>query len=135
MGERHQSRRSPENYGDTEPDPRGCCGHCCRYEGKFCAKKRIATLLALVDEGYTAEFEPSGDADREVKLKTGQWVNVWDIPEYFKDQEAIEDLRAFRNFQRLGWPYGPWAMNPAPYVDVMQELVAVDQIYHPKVTL
>ena len=70
-----------------------------------------------------------------VRLKTGQWVNVWDIPEYFKDQEAIEDLKAFRRFQRFGWPYGPWGMNPAPYVDLMESLATVDEIYHPRITL
>lgn len=95
----------------------------------------IATLLALIDEGYTEDYEPSGDADREVELKTGQWVNVWDIPRYFKDEKAIEAVRAFRRFQRLGWPYGPWGVNPAPYVFLMETLMAVDEIYHPKVTL
>jgi len=91
--------------------------------------------LALVNEGYNEQFEPSGDTDREVELKTGQWVNVWDIPGYFQDQEAIEAVRAFRRFQRLGWPYGPWGNNPAPYVSMMETLMAVEERYHPKVSL
>lgn len=95
----------------------------------------IATLLALIDEGYTPEYEPSGDAGREVELKTKQWVNVWDIPKLFADREAIETVRSFRRFQRLGWPYGPWGCNPAPYVELMETLMAVDEIYHPRMVL
>lgn len=93
----------------------------------------IATLLALINEGYTRDYEPSGDADREVELKTKQWVNVWDIPKLFADREAIEAVKSFRRFQRLGWPYGPWGINPAPYVDLMETLMAVDEIYHPRI--
>ena len=91
--------------------------------------------MALIDEGYTAEFEPSGDTDREVELKTGQWVNVWDIPGYFKDQQALEDVRTFRRFQRLGWPYGPWGLNPAPYVSLIETLMTVEERYHPNIRL
>ena len=93
------------------------------------------TLLALVNEGYTAEFEPSGDADREVELKTGQWVRVWDIPGLLNNQEALQDVLAFRRFQRLGWPYGPWGMNPAPYVELMEALMVVDARYHPRTVI
>lgn len=89
----------------------------------------------MINEGYTPDFEPSGDADREVELKTGQWVKVWDIPALFKDHEARQAIIAFRRFQRLGWPYGPWGMNPAPYVDLMETLMAVDERYHPRITL
>ena len=95
----------------------------------------ICTLLALIDEGYTAEYEPSGEPDREVELKTKQWVNVWDIPKLFQDQEAIHTIVAFRRFQRFGWPYGPWGENPAPYVDLMEALSKVDEVYHPRMTL
>lgn len=91
--------------------------------------------MALINEGYTAEYEPSGDADREVELKTKQWVNVWDIPGYFRDKDAYDDVVRFRRFQRLGWPLGPWGQNPAPYVDLIETLMAVDEIYHPRVTL
>lgn len=93
------------------------------------------TLLALINEGYTAEYEPSGGPDREVELKTKQWVNVWDIPALFQDQEAIRDIIAFRRFQRFGWPYGPWGMNPAPYVELMEALSKVEEVYHPRMTL
>jgi len=89
----------------------------------------------LVNDGYTHEYEPSGDAGREVELKTGQWINVWTIPDIFKDNTAVQDLLAFRRFQRLGWPYGPWGINPAPYVDLMEAMMAVDEKYHPRVTL
>lgn len=88
-----------------------------------------------MDEGYTPAFEPSGDAGREVELKTGQWVKVWDIPKMFEDREAMESIMEFRRFQRLGWPYGPWGLNPAPYVDLMDTLMRVDEIYHPRQTL
>ena len=89
-----------------------------------------------MNEGYTQEYEPSGDADREVELKkAGLWINVWEIPDIMKDQTAIQDLIAFRRFQRLGWPYGPWGMNPAPYVEMIDTLLAIEEKYHPKVVL
>ena len=92
----------------------------------------MTTLLALVNEGYTLEYEPSGDADREVELKTKDWVNVWDIPKILNNQEAMSGLVAFRRFQRLGWPLGPWGIHPAPYVEAIEALVRVDEIYHPR---
>lgn len=88
-----------------------------------------------MNEGYKPDYEPSGDADREVELKTGQWIRVWEIPGFFQDAEALQEIRAFRRFQRFGWPYGPWALNPAPYVDLMELLSRVDEIYHPRVVL
>jgi len=93
------------------------------------------TLLALVNEGYTPEYEPSGDADREVQLKTGQWIKVWTIPDLMQNETAIQDVRAFRRFQRLGWPYGPWGNNPAPYVELIEAMMAVEEKYHPRLTL
>lgn len=65
-------------------------------------------------------------------FKTGQWVRVHGIPELFKDRQAMEDVVAFRRFQRLGWPYGPWGLNPAPYVDLMDTLMRIDEVYHPR---
>lgn len=70
-----------------------------------------------------------------VELKTGQWINVWTIPDIMNDKTAIEDLKAFRRFQRIGWPYGPWGVNPAPYVDLIESMLAVEELYRPRVSL
>lgn len=88
-----------------------------------------------MNEGYTKEYEPSGGAGREVCLKTGQWINVWEIPDILKNEQALRDVMTFRQFQRLGWPYGPWGNHPAPYVELISAMQVVEEKYHPRVTL
>lgn len=65
-------------------------------------------------------------------LKSGQWINVWDIPGILHDEQAFRDVLEFRRFQRFGWPYGPWGLNPAPYVELMSEMTVVEEKYHPR---
>ncbi len=89
----------------------------------------------MINEGYKPDFEPSGDADRVVELKTGQWINVWKIPGLFNNEAVIQDIIAFRRFQRLGWPLGPWGIHPAPDVELIEAMLVVDEKYHPRTIL
>lgn len=52
-----------------------------------------------------------------------------------KNEQALRDVIAFRQYQRLGWPYGPWGINPAPYVELMDSMQEVEDQYHPRVSL
>lgn len=87
-------------------------------------------MCSLLSEGYMASYSPSGDKDREVRLKTDSWVKAYEIPEMIKNLEAIE---FYLRWKRMGMPYGPWGMNPNKLVEVVELLDPLDGFYHPRV--
>ena len=90
-------------------------------------------MYSLLSEGYTASYSPSGDRDREVRLKTDSWVKAYEIPEMLKNLEAIEAIEFYLRWKRMGMPYGPWGMNPNKLVEVVELLDPLDGFYHPRV--
>lgn len=81
------------------------------------------------------DYEPSGREDREVMLKTGEWVKVYDIPGILNDADARRAIYFYSRFKRMGMPYGPWGINPYPLVQVVDLLEPLDAFYHPQLKL
>lgn len=78
------------------------------------------------------DYKPTGDKDREVKLKSDIWVKVHDIPELLKSVEAFSAIRFYIRWRTFGFPYGPWGLNPNVLVEVVEILDPLDRLYHPK---
>lgn len=89
------------------------------------------TLFCLCAEGYGPDWTPSGPEDRETMLKTGLWVRVHDIPSIMADDSASTAVRFFGRWKRMGMPYGAWALNPNPLVEVVDLLEPFDRFYNP----
>ena len=90
-------------------------------------------MYSLLSEGYTASYSPSGGRDREVRLKTDEWVRAYEIPGMLEDIEALSAVQFYLRWKRMGMPYGPWGMNPNRLVEVIDLLDPLDVIYHPRI--
>ncbi len=89
-------------------------------------------MYSLLSEGYTASYSPSGGRDREVRLKTDEWVRAYEIPGMLEDIEALSAVQFYLRWKRRGMPYGPWGMNPNRLVEVIDLLDPLDGFYHPR---
>lgn len=89
-------------------------------------------MYFLLSEGYTASYSPSGGRDREVRLKTDEWVRAYEIPGMLEDIEALSAVQFYLRWKRMGMPYGPWGMNPNRLVEVIDLLDPLDGFYHPR---
>ena len=89
-------------------------------------------MYSLLSEGYTASYSPSGGRDKEVRLKTDEWVRAYEIPGMLEDIEALSAVQFYLRWKRMGMPYGPWGMNPNRLVEVIDLLDPLDGFYHPR---
>lgn len=89
-------------------------------------------MYSLLSEGYTASYSPSGGRDREIRLKTDEWVKAYEIPGMLEDIEALSAVQFYLRWKRMGMPYGPWGMNPNKLVEVVELLDPLDGFYHPR---
>lgn len=89
-------------------------------------------MYFLLSEGYTASYSPSGGRDREVRLKTDEWVRAYEIPGMLEDIEALFAVQFYLRWKRMGMPYGPCGMNPNKLVEVIDLLDPLDGFYHPR---
>ena len=89
-------------------------------------------MYSLLSEGYTASYIPSGDENREIRLRTDEWVRAYEIPGMIEDTDAIFAIQFYLRWKRMGMPYGPWGMNPNKLIEVVDLLDPLDRFYHPK---
>ena len=89
-------------------------------------------MYSLLSEGYTASYSPSGGRDREVRLKTDEWVRAYEIPGMLEDIEALSAVQFYLRWKRMGMPYGPWGMKSNKLVEVIELLDPLDGFYHPR---
>ena len=89
-------------------------------------------MYSLLSEGYTASYSPSGGRDKEVRLKTDEWVRAYEIPGMLEDIEALSAVQFYLRWKRMGMHYGPWGMNPNRLVEVIDLLDPLDGFYHPR---
>ena len=64
-------------------------------------------------------------------LKSGVRVKACDIPGLFADQELRMDLASYRRWVLLGFGR-QWADIPNRFVQVVETLKPVDDLYHPR---
>ena len=84
-------------------------------------------------EGYDDKYRQRyGKADRTVILKSGIEVRLADIPDYFKDEQAIRDLIDYRTYKCFGFPRANWGECPARTVKMV---MSIKELYHPDVRL
>lgn len=92
----------------------------------------MSALYALACEGYDEHTRRHfGPPDREVALKTGEYVRMDDIPGYFRDQALVNAVLFYLRYKRMGLPYGPWGQNPNVLVEIVDVLEPLDRLYHP----
>lgn len=90
-------------------------------------------LYCVMCEGYTSEYRRLyGKPDRTTILKCGLEVRLDDIPDLFKDTYLASCIRFFNRWKTMGYPYGPWGLNPGVLVEVVDTLAPLDAYYHPK---
>lgn len=89
---------------------------------------------SLLAEGYTADYDPM-DENHMVMLKTKEWMKAVDIVPAISNPEALEAIRFYHRYKRMGMPYGSWALNPEKLVEVIDILEPLDRFYHPQVTI
>lgn len=89
-------------------------------------------MYSILSEGYTASYSPIGGRNREVRLKTDEWVRAYEIPGMLEDIEALSAVQFYLRWKRMGMPYGPWGMNPNKLVEVVDLLNPLDGFYHPR---
>lgn len=92
------------------------------------------TLYSLLSEGYGYDYEPSGPLDRETRLKSGIIVRVHDIPSILRDEEALDALRFYKRFKRMGMPFD-WGDCPNRMVLIVDLLAPLDESYHPGLSI
>lgn len=94
------------------------------------------TLYALACEGYDKDYRQKyGGDNRFDLLKCGIEIKLKDIPSYFSDSQALEDLRSFRLWKDFGFPRANWGECPYWYIQLVQTLKELDDFYHPQVRL
>lgn len=74
-----------------------------------------------------------GNSDRTITLKSNIEIKLDEIPNYFKDEEALKALAYFQRWQRIGLPYANWADCPNWYVELVDMLQPLDRLYNPPV--
>lgn len=83
-------------------------------------------------EGYSADFKQQfGGPGRVDILKSGVKVQRDQIPDYFKDKQALADVESFIIWKRLGFPRANWEECPNRYVQVVYALKPIDDLYNP----
>ena len=83
-------------------------------------------------EGFTPSYVPTGKKNRVRTLKNGLECNVYDIPAIMQNEEALEAVRFFFRWKRLGLPYGDWGNNPNILIELVELLAPIDEFYRPR---
>ena len=89
-------------------------------------------LLLLLFICFSFDLNGWESGDREVRLKTDEWVRAYEIPGMLEDIEALSAVQFYLRWKRMGMPYGPWGMNPNRLVEVIELLDPLDGFYHPR---
>lgn len=86
-------------------------------------------------EGYDADFKHKyGKSDRTVLLKSGAEVSDKDIHDVYRDESSVMDISGYLRWTMLGFARD-WADVPNRFVQVVEMLKPLDDLYHPRMQL